>query len=301
VAARLDAREVTELAETVYAMVGKLQDQTRALREREQEQIELAKIRQEMDIAARIQSGILPKHFAFPGFEFAARMKPAEEIGGDYYEILPTETGLWIAAGDVSGHGLTAGLVMLMLQSALGALAISSPRERPSRILAATNALLVENIRRRLGGDDHVTLVLMHIDREGRFAFAGGHEPLLILRSGADACEVIETPGPWLGIKPVLEAQLRDTRGQLDPGDLLILHSDGVVQSGARQHRPFGLERLRQCIVESRGQSVDGIGDETIRRATDWSQGEQDDDMMVVLVRRMPRAAVPADPVAPTG
>ena len=299
-AAALDTREVTDLADTVFAMVTKLQDQTRALREREQEQIQLAKIRQEMDIAARIQSGILPKHFAFPGFEFAARMKPAEEIGGDYYEILPTETGLWIAAGDVSGHGLTAGLVMLMLQSALGALAMSSPRERPSRILAATNALLVENIRRRLGGDDHVTLVLMHVDREGRFAFAGGHEPLLVLRSGADACEIFETPGPWLGIKPVAEAQLRDTSGQLHPGDLLILHSDGVVQAGARQHCPFGLERLRQCIAESRGQSLDMIGDEILRRATAWSKGEQDDDMLVVLVRRAPLATAPADPVSPS-
>jgi serine phosphatase RsbU (regulator of sigma subunit) len=295
--APLDAREVTELSDTVYAMVAKLQDQARALREREQEQIELAKIRQEMDIAARIQSGILPKHLEFPGFEFAARMKPAEEIGGDYYEILPTEAGFWIAAGDVSGHGLTAGLVMLMLQSALGALAISGPRERPSRILAATNALLVENIRRRLGGDEHVTLVLLHVDREGRFVFAGGHEPLLILRNGADACEVIDTPGPWIGIKPVLEEQLCDTRGQLHPGDLLILHSDGVVQAGALKHRPFGLDRLRQCIEQSRDQPLDMVRDEILRRAADWSQGEQDDDMMVVLVRRAPLATVPADPL----
>ena len=281
-------------------MVARLQDQTRALREREKEQIDLAKIRQEMDIAARIQSGILPKHFAVPGFEFAARMQPADEIGGDYYEILPTESGFWIAAGDVSGHGLTAGLVMLMLQSALGALAISAPGERPSRILTATNALLVENIRRRLGGDDHVTLVLMHVDREGRFVFAGGHEPLLILRDGSAACEVINTPGPWMGIKPELGEKLHDTGGQLHPGDLLVLHSDGVVQAGAPKHRPFGLDRLRQCIEESRGQPLHMVCDEVLRRASDWSHGEQDDDMLVVLVRRTPLAIRQADAVLPT-
>ena len=295
-AAPLDAREVTELADTVFSMVGKLQDQTRALREREQEQIELAKIRQEMDIAARIQSGILPKHFEVAGFEFAARMKPAEEIGGDYYEILPTESGFWIAAGDVSGHGLTAGLVMLMLQSALGALALSSPRERPSRILAATNALLVENIRSRLGGDDHVTLVLMHVDREGRFVFAGGHEPLLLLRNGSDTCEVINTPGPWIGIMPELGEKLVDTSGQLGPGDLLVFHSDGVVQAGAQQHRPFGLDRLRESIEQSRGRPLEMVRDEILRRATDWAKGQQDDDMMVVLVRRTPLAAEQTSP-----
>jgi serine phosphatase RsbU (regulator of sigma subunit) len=294
----LDAREVTELTETVFSMVAKLQDQTRALREREQEQILLARIRQELDIASRIQAGILPKRFAVPDFEFAVRIKPAETIAGDYYEILPTESGFWIAAGDVSGHGLTAGLVMLMLQSALAALAIYAPREQPSRILAATNALLVENIRRRLGGDDHVTLVLMHVDRDGRFVFAGGHEPLLILRNGSDTCEVVDTPGPWVGIVPDLGKGLCETHGQLHPGDLLILHSDGVVEAGARKRRPFGLDRLSHAIERARNRPLGEVCDEVLREATDWTQGEQDDDMMIVLVRHAPRARAATHPVA---
>jgi serine phosphatase RsbU (regulator of sigma subunit) len=288
-AERLDAREVTELTDTVFSMVAQLQDQAKVLREREREQIMLAKVRQELDIASRIQSGILPKHFAVPGFEFAARMRPAENIGGDYYEILPTESGFWIAAGDVSGHGLTAGLVMLMLQSALAALAIYAPQERPSRILAATNALLVENIRRRLDGDDHVTLVLMHVDHEGRFVFAGGHEPLLILRAGSTVCEVIDAPGPWMGILPDLGASLCEGTGQLQAGDLLILHSDGVVESGARRHTPFGLDRLSACIEQARNRTLDEVCEEVLRQATEWSHSEQDDDMMIVLVRRLHR------------
>jgi serine phosphatase RsbU (regulator of sigma subunit) len=226
-------------------------------------------------------------------------MQPADEVGGDYYEILRTESGLWIAAGDVSGHGLTAGLVMLMVQSALAALAIYAPREQPSRILAATNALLVENIRKRLGGDDHVTLVLMHVDPAGRFVFSGGHEPLLILRDGSDTCEVINTPGPWIGIMPDVGKQLHDSSGQLHPGDLLVLHSDGVVQAGALQHHPFGFDRLRHCIEQSRGQPLDTIRDEVLRQATEWSKGQQDDDMMVVLVRRAPLAGAKAEPTTP--
>jgi sigma-B regulation protein RsbU (phosphoserine phosphatase) len=239
-----------------------------------------------MEIAARIQSGILPKCFAVPGFEFAAQIKPAEVMAGDYYEILPTESGFWLAAGDVSGHGLTAGLVMLMLQSALAALAIYAPRERPSRILTATNALLVENIRRRLGGDDHVTLVLMHVDHAGHFVFAGGHEPLLILREGSDTCDVLDTPGPWMGILPDLGKGLCESHGQLHPGDLLILHSDGVAESGTRQSEPFGLDRLSHCIEQARRQPLPTICDQVLRQASDWSQGQQDDDMMVVMVRR---------------
>lgn len=285
----LDTREVTELANTVFSMVSKLQDQTNALREREREQIELAKIRKEMDIALQIQSGILPKHFSVPGFEFGARMKPAEIIAGDYYEILPTESGFWIAVGDVSGHGLTAGLVMLMVQSALAALAIYAPREQPSRILAATNALLVENIRRRLGGDDHVTLVLMHVDHEGRFVFAGGHEPFLILRDGADTCEIVETPGPWMGIVPNL-GQVCESHGQLHPGDVLVMYSDGVVEAGARGEPQFGLERLRECVERERKQPLETICDKVLANASSWAKGRQDDDMMVVVVRRGPPA-----------
>src|SRR5262249_12692599 len=145
---------------------------------------------------------ILPKKVFLPGFEFAAKMIPAEAVGGDYYEVLPAESGFWIATGDVSGHGLDAGLVTLMLQSALAAVAVHSPGACPSDILKAVHRLMVENIRRRWGRDDHATLVLMHVDLDGTFVFAGGHEPLLVLRAADGKCEDIDTPGPWLGILP---------------------------------------------------------------------------------------------------
>ena len=180
---------------------------------------------------------------------------------------------------------------MLMLQSALAALATYAPRENPAKILSATNALLVENIRRRLGGDDHVTLVLMHVDQQGRFVFAGGHEPLLILRHGSETCEMVDAPGPWIGILPDVGKQLLESRGQLLPGDLLIMHSDGVVDAGARNQHAFGMDRLRACIESSRQQPLNAICTEVLSQATECSNGAQDDDMMLVLVRRVPQAA----------
>jgi sigma-B regulation protein RsbU (phosphoserine phosphatase) len=254
--------------------------------EREKEQIVLARIRQELDIAERIQMGILPKHFALPGFESAAQMKPAEAVGGDYYEILPTESGFWIATGDVSGHGPNARLVMLMLQSALAALAIDAPRAHPAEILKATNGLLVENIRRRLGGDDHVTLVLMYVDLDGGFAFAGGHEPLLLLRARNERCDVIDTPGPWMGILPNVGRHLQECHGRLEPGDLLLFHSDGIVESRSRRHGLFGLDRLRAAVERPRHQPIDIVCREILREAQAWSSGKCEDDMTVVVVPR---------------
>jgi serine phosphatase RsbU (regulator of sigma subunit) len=282
----LDAREVTQLIETVFSMVSQLQQQTEALREREEEQIVLARIRKELDIAERIQTGILPKQCTLPGFESAARMIPAEAVGGDYYEILPTASGFWIASGDVSGHGLNAGLVMLMLQSALAALAIYAPAARPAELLKAANRLLVENIRRRLGGDDHATLVLMHVDLDGSFVFAGGHEPLLIFRAKSGKCEVIDTPGPWMGIIPDIGRQLSEGCGRLEPGDLLLFHSDGVVESGAREHKPYGLERLCSAVERLADQPAEVVCGEILREAEEWSSGRREDDMTVVVVRR---------------
>jgi len=291
---RFETREVSELVEDVFSMVSRLEQQADALRDREKEQILLAQIRQELNIAERIQAGILPRDPVLPGFESAARMKPAEAVGGDYYEILPTSAGFWIAAGDVSGHGLNAGLVMLMLQSALGALAIYAPGARPANLLKAANRLLVENIRHRLGGDDHATLVLMHVDPDGRFVFAGGHEPLLIWRACSGKCEIVETPGPWMGILPDIDKGLREGTGQLDPGDLLLFHSDGISESGARQHDPFGLERLAATVERLGAEPVESVCREILREAGEWATGSQEDDMTVVAVRRSwPPASTP--------
>jgi len=284
---RWDAREVGDLVGTVASMVAQLQSQADALREHEKEQVVLARFRQELEIAERIQVGILPKSFEVPGFEIAALMKPAEAVGGDYYELLPNESGFWIAAGDVSGHGLTAGLIMLMLQSALAALAIHAPNARPAEILKSTNRLLVENIRRRLRGDDHVTLVLMHVLRDGTFVFAGGHEPILVLRAASGRCEVVEAYGPWMGIQDGVEKHLHEGNGKLDPGDLMIFHSDGIVEAGASQRNPFGLERLCSAVERLRRLPAQVMCREILGECRSWAPGPQEDDMTLVVVRRL--------------
>jgi serine phosphatase RsbU (regulator of sigma subunit) len=283
---RWDAREVTELVDGLGSMVGQLQKQADILREREKEQVLMARIRRELEIAERIQLGILPKSFDIPGFEIAAVMRPAEAVGGDYYELLPTPTGFWISVGDVSGHGLNAGLVMLMLQSALGSVARYAPDAGPAAIIKATNRQLVENIRHRLGGDDHATLVLMHVFSDGRYVFAGGHEPLLILRAASARCEVLETQGPWVGIKAELGQGWPERTDALAIGDLLVFHSDGIVEAGAQAHNPYGLERLGAVVERLRDQPTRTICTEILREAGAWATGPQDDDRTIVVVRR---------------
>jgi sigma-B regulation protein RsbU (phosphoserine phosphatase) len=284
--AHWDAREVTELLGTVGTMVARLRSQADELRGREQEQVELARLKRELEIAEHIQTGILPKRFEVPGFEIAALMQPAEVVGGDYYDLLPTNAGLWIAVGDVSEHGLTAGLVMVMLQSALGSLVSHSPSASPSEVWGAVNRLLVDNIRSRLGGDDHVTVVLARVAPDGRYVFAGGHEPIVVLPAGASKCEVIPTPGPWMGIRPDLAMNLRETSGSLGAGDLMVFYSDGIVEAGAAHRKPFGIDGLCAAVERLRDQPARTLCSDIVREAREWAGGRQEDDMTVLVLRR---------------
>ena len=122
-------------------------------------------------------------------------MHAATEVGGDYYDVVPVDDGCWLGIGDVAGHGLGTGLVMLMMQSGIGALARKMPDAAPRDLLLALNTMLVENVRERLGQHEHATLTLIRYRRDGSLTFAGAHEEMLVRRAATGRCERIETPG----------------------------------------------------------------------------------------------------------
>ncbi|HZL17740.1 MAG TPA: substrate-binding domain-containing protein, partial [Polyangia bacterium] len=188
---------------------------------------ERARLEKEMEIAMRIQTSILPRDVNVAGLEIAATMRAATEVGGDYYDVIPVTDGCWMGIGDVAGHGLGTGLVMLMMQSGIGALARKLPDASPRDLLLALNAMLVDNVRQRLGQREHATLTLLRYRRDGSLTFAGAHEEILILRAATGRCERLETPGPWVGAKVDIAAGTVESRTQLEPGDLLVLYTDG--------------------------------------------------------------------------
>src|SRR5262249_6095905 len=146
--------------------------------------------------------------------------------------------------GDVSGHGLTAGLVMLMAQSAIGALVREMPLASPRTVLCAVNALLFENVRRRLGQDEVLTLSLLRYARGGRVVFAGAHEEMLVWRRQTGRCERLPTPGTWLAAMADVEPFLNDDELTLGDGDVLVMYTDGVTEAADSTGEQFGLDRL---------------------------------------------------------
>lgn len=252
------------------------------------------RLEQEMSIAASIQTSLLPPTPRLEGLELAAQMLPASEVGGDYYDIRATPEGGWIGVGDVTGHGLPAGLIMLMTQTATAALTaggVTDPRE----VVVRLNALLHENIRQRLGRDDHVTYSLFHYDKQGRLAFAGAHEPVLVYRRSQGRAEHIDTPGAWLGAIPRLERATRTTPIALEPGDILLLHTDGVTEAVGAGRERFGTERLAAALETLAEASAADICRGILAQVAAWGP-VQDDDRTLIVARYLGPPQVPPTP-----
>lgn len=245
---------------------------------------EQTRMAQELEIAARIQIGILPNEVHVPGLEVAARMLPATEVGGDYFDILPHPGGCWLGIGDVAGHGLHTGIVMLMIQSIVAATTKVMPDATPADAWCTLNDILCDNVRDRLGRDEHATVTLLRYRDNGRVEFAGAHEELVIYRAARDECEVIDTPGLWAGItKGVSRESVPNGSFRLAPGDVLLLYTDGVTEAQSHTGGLFGVERVCQSLREVAALPAADILEHVLARIEAWMSRRRDDLTLVVL------------------
>jgi sigma-B regulation protein RsbU (phosphoserine phosphatase) len=242
----------------------------------------------DLEIAAGIQAALLPPTIVHPELEFAGRMQPADEVGGDFYDVLTDDRhrSLWVTIGDVSGHGVPAGLVMLMTQSAFAAYFRANPLARPDEVIRGVNDLLSEQIGVRLRDDKYVTGLLLTYAGAGRFVYAGAHEWPLLWRKQTGKSEVLEAPGPWLGIKRDLE-DIPVSSLSLTCGDVLCLYSDGLIEARNAQGELFDVEGLAGALeaAAARHESLQAIADDVLeaiaRHAT-----VREDDWTLLLIRR---------------
>jgi serine phosphatase RsbU (regulator of sigma subunit) len=239
--------------------------------------------RQENEIAARVQAAILPGEVDVEGLAISAVTLPAEVVGGDYYDIIPVKDGCWLAIGDVAGHGLAAGFIMLMIQSAVQSLVRLSPGGSPRDLLCALNGALYENIQNRMKRDEHVTFCLARYAPDGSLVFAGAHENILICRENGH-CDSIPPNGVWLGLMEDVSAVTPETRVQLGPGDMMLLFSDGVTEANDGHGGRFGFERLRELLIKNRHLAPQDVRNAVMNAVMVWS-GRPTDDVTLVIVR----------------
>jgi sigma-B regulation protein RsbU (phosphoserine phosphatase) len=245
---------------------------------------ERERIEKEMEIAARIQTAIVPKTIAVPGLDIAAAMIPATEVGGDYYDVVSFEDGCWIGIGDVAGHGLGTGLVMLMIQSVVAGLVRREPKASPTDVFNVLNTVMFDNVHRRMDQDEYATLTLIRYDGGGRFIFAGAHEDIVVYRTKTRRCECIETRGPWVGAVANVTRMVVESEVTLDPSDLMILYTDGVTEAMDERGVQFSLERVCTIVERVATEPVESIRDHLMDAVRSWAV-KQEDDMSVVVVR----------------
>ena len=245
------------------------------------EQVARDETRMERDLnaARRIQGALLPK---LPGPEFgldiAARVVSSRELSGDLYDFLrygPQELG--IALGDVSGKGSAAALYGAV---GIGTLrSLGSQKPRPANMLRAINGFLSD--RQIEGRFMTLCFATWHRNRRRlRIANAGQEQPFLL---HADRCAKIPIVGFPLGI---FEEASYDERSMiLDPGDILVFHSDGIGDTQNDADVFFGHEAIAKIIVEFRDRDASEIANEILERVNKYSDGRHafDDRTLVVL------------------
>ncbi len=242
------------------------------------------RLAREMNLAQHIQTALLPRTFCVAGLDVTAAMNPATEVGGDYYDVLPVHDGCWIGIGDVAGHGLNAGLIMLMIQSSVAALVREDPDRTPRALVTTVNKVIFENLHERLVLDEHATMTLLRFHDDGFVAFAGAHEEVLVCRAETGRCEAIDTPGTWIGAIDDIAAMTSDSSLRLAQDDVMILFTDGVTEARNAEGVPFGIERLFGAIEGARGLAVETIRDRVLDAIAAWAP-QPDDDVSLVVAR----------------
>ncbi len=245
----------------------------------------------EMELAKKIQTVLLPHKPVIDGYELATHMAPADEVGGDYYDIINTAGMDWIIIGDVSGHGVSAGLIMMMAQTSIHTVLAGNYETSPGELLSHINQVLTENIR-RLSDDKYMTITVISCIKDGVFHHAGLHQDIIIHRYNSQKIEILETTGMWLGIMPDIKPMMDDNAFRLEKGDVMLLYTDGLteawLQGTVRNHRNpetemFGSDKLIDIFRDNAARSPKEIKEAILAALSGYRLA---DDVTLVVVKR---------------
>jgi sigma-B regulation protein RsbU (phosphoserine phosphatase) len=231
--------------------------------------------------AQRIQQSILPQRVPqYAGYDIWGRTVPAEIVSGDFYDFIPvTDNILGLAIADGSGHGLPAALVVRDIYMGL-----RMATDRDFKIVRTVEKLNHIIHRGRLT-TKFVSLFYGELETGGILIYCNaGHNPPFIVSN--QKVEFLRNGGPVLG--PTPDASYTRGFAKLQPGDLLCLYSDGIIEAHDKQDREFSTERLVRIVKAARARSAQEIGQEVLSRVAKFGR-EGEDDRTVVIVKAIPQ------------
>ncbi len=238
-------------------------------------------MRGELDDARTLQLAMLPSSLpTLPWLDISAICIPASEVGGDYYDALTLDDGrLAVVVADVAGHGMSSGMVLASMRG--GLYVLRDELDDPVRAITRLGRML-----QSVSGRMFVTFQLAIVDpAAGEInVISAGHPPLIVADAGGTST-FLGHPAPPLGTG--LPASPTEDRRNLSPGDILVMYSDGLIETVDHHGDALGFERLAEHIerlasdAEAR-QIRDGL---LSRVASYKGDGEQADDMTIVVLK----------------
>ncbi len=252
-------------------------------------------LEKEISIALELQHSLLPDTLAAPPeLRFASHFEPSTTIGGDYYDLLPMANGsLGVAIADVSGHGLSAGLRMAMVKSALTLLCEED--DRPMEILQRLHLLLRNRLQSEQGrGFVTATLSVINSDTGELTITNAGHPPTYLIRNGV--VSELMLPSTPLG---ALGSDFGQTTLQLEAGDVVVWLSDGLIEAIDPAGNDFGYDRLIGTLGNAPSEPTE-VRDHllaAIHQHTDGGLPEDDRTLLVMAYRPPDTVLAEAEPV----
>lgn len=286
-----EIREHTEMLEHRVAertsQLATANDEIKQLYERLKD--ENLRLGAELDVARKIQMMVMPAQSELeriPDLDIASYAEPAEEVGGDYYDVLYIPGGAKIGIGDVTGHGVESGVLMLMVQSVSRALyerGVTDPRE----FLDVLNRSICKNVE-RTRTDRHLSLAFVDY-ADDKVTISGQHEEVIIIRNNG-AVERLDTMD--LGFPIGLELNINDFLASstlpFRTGDVMVLFTDGITEAESETGKLYGTDNLIASAVRAHKSSASGIAAAIIAdvRAHIGKQKVHDDITLVVMKHR---------------
>ncbi|HWG19259.1 MAG TPA: SpoIIE family protein phosphatase [Terracidiphilus sp.] len=243
-------------------------------RERERQRME-----QELEIGRQIQQGLLPHGLRdFPHLELTSVLYPCQEVGGDYFDVFPlSDDRTAFLVADVAGKGLGAALLTTMLQGALTGMTLGV---EPVKVVSHINRLICDHA----AVDRFVTMFFAIVDHAGNMEYIhAGHPSPLLLR--ADTVSELYTEGSFpVGV--LEEAEFTSHRAQLEPGDTLVLFTDGIPEAQDPKRELFGDPRLREVVEGGAYKPIQELQATILRAVDEFCRGaEASDDVTLLIVR----------------
>jgi len=288
------------MAEQIREDQGRLLDEERRRKEEEIQrrlvEAENERRSREFEEARQLQLSLLPRHVPeLPDVEIGTFMRTAAEVGGDYYDFFPSDRHELVAAiGDAAGHGLRAGTMVSVVKGFLTSATMDAE-------LAALLGRSSRSLRRMQLGRMNMALSLVRL-AQGEISIASaGMPPALVWRANSGSVEEVVLPGTPLG--GMADTSYLEWSSRLDPGDTVLLMTDGFPELLDPTGEPLGYSRVRSIFSASVQSSAKSIIKNLSRQAEKWSAGQPPQDDITFLVLRMrdegsgaAQSLPPADP-----